>query len=110
MNEAFVREVMNGENPRGKLIADSRGGVREVIGIVQDSKYPNLKSATPPVMYQPFLQTNTGRGQMTLHVLIAPDSPWRRRAHTPGSTAHRCQHAAARARDAGSPGRRRAEP
>ena len=74
VNEAFVREVMNGENPRGKLIADSRGGVREVIGIVQDSKYANLKSATPPVMYQPFLQTRTGRGQMTLHVRIATNS------------------------------------
>ena len=75
VNEAFVREVMNGENPRGKLIADSRGGVREVIGVVQDSKYANLKSATPPLMYQPFLQTQTGRGQMTLHVRIAADSP-----------------------------------
>src|SRR5262249_27065245 len=38
------------------------------IGVVRDSKYASLRTDTPPLMYQPFLQTNTGRGQMTLQV------------------------------------------
>jgi predicted permease len=68
VNEAFVRQIMNGENPVGKRFPDARGRSREIIGVVQDSKYASLRTDTLPLMYQPFLQTNTGRGQMTLHV------------------------------------------
>jgi predicted permease len=74
VNEAFVRQVMNGENAVGKRFPDRRGQFREIIGVVKDSKYTSLKSDTPPLMYQPFLQTNTGRGQMTLHVRASADA------------------------------------
>jgi predicted permease len=68
VNEAFVRQIMNGENPIGKRFPDARGRSREIIGVVRDSKYASLRTDTPPLMYQPFLQTNTGRGQMTMLV------------------------------------------
>ena len=42
---------------------------------MKDTKYASLREDTPPVMYQPFLQTNTGRGQMTLHVRLAGTTP-----------------------------------
>jgi ABC-type antimicrobial peptide transport system permease subunit len=42
-----------------------------IIGVVRDSRYVNLRGAPPPLIFQPFLQTNTGRGQMVLHVRIA---------------------------------------
>ena len=72
VNEAFVRRVMGGENPIGKRIVVERGdSVREIIGVVKDTRYASLKEDTPPLMYQPFLQTQTGRGQMTLHVRVA---------------------------------------
>jgi predicted permease len=72
VNEAFVRQIMNGENPVGRRIVIERGEqAREIIGVVSDTKYASLKEATPPLLYQPFLQTNTGRGQMTLHVRAA---------------------------------------
>ncbi len=45
--------------------------MREIIGVVEDSRYASLKEDTPPLIYQPFLQTKTGRGQMTLHVRVA---------------------------------------
>ena len=32
---------------------------------MKDSRYASLKEDTPPLLYQPFLQTETGRGQMT---------------------------------------------
>jgi predicted permease len=78
VNEAFLRRYTNGENPIGKRFAYREGrsrenpaGVerfREVVGVVKDTRYANLKEAPTPLIYQPFLQTNTGRGQMTLHV------------------------------------------
>ena len=72
VNEAFVRQIMNGENPVGKrLIVERDERAREIIGVVEDSRYANLKEETLPLVYQPFLQTNTGRGQMTLHVRIS---------------------------------------
>jgi ABC-type antimicrobial peptide transport system permease subunit len=46
---------------------------REVVGVVQDSKYASLRDAPAPLIYQPFLFTNTGRGQMTLHVRTSGD-------------------------------------
>src|SRR5207247_6849379 len=46
----------------------------EIIGLVKDSRYANLRGETPAVIYQPFLQTNTGRGQMSLHVRVAGGS------------------------------------
>jgi predicted permease len=74
VNEAFVRQIMRGENPVGKRFP-AGGRPREIIGVVQDSKYASLRTDTPPLMYQPFLQTGTGRGQMTLHVRVAADAP-----------------------------------
>ena len=76
VNEAFVRQIMNGENPVGKRIAVERGEIaREIIGVVKDTRYASLKEDTPPLLYQPFLQTNTGRGQMTLHVRVSDAVP-----------------------------------
>jgi len=83
VNETFVRQIMNGENPLGHRFAyrGRRGPAnplgaerfREVVGVVRDSRYASLKEAPVPVIYQPFLQTQTGRGQMTLHVRTSRD-------------------------------------
>jgi len=83
VNEAFVREFMNGANPLGRRLAyrarrtpDNPAGVerfREIVGVAKDSRYASLREAVAPVIYQPFLQTQTGRGQMTLHVRTSRD-------------------------------------
>jgi hypothetical protein len=71
VNEAFVRGLMHGENPLGRQFPDDRDGrPREIVGIVADSPYASLRGTAPPLVYQPFLQTQTGRGQMTLHARI----------------------------------------
>jgi predicted permease len=70
VNEAFVRQVMHGENPVGKQIVE-RGRPREIVGVVADAVYATLRESPQPLVYQTFLQTNTGRGQMTLHVRVA---------------------------------------
>jgi predicted permease len=74
VNEAFVRTFLGGREPLG-----NGHGVREagrataaaplnIIGVVKDSRYPALREATPPMVYQTFLQANTGFGNMVLHV------------------------------------------
>lgn len=76
VNEAFVRTFLSGREPLG-----TGHGVTEVagrgttpaaplniIGVVKDSRYPALREATPPTVYQTFLQANTGFGNMVLHV------------------------------------------
>jgi predicted permease len=83
VNEAFVRQFTHGENSVGKRFAyrdrtrgnpDGDERFREVIGVVKDTRYASLKEAPAPLIYQPFLHTRTGRGQMTLHVRTAGDS------------------------------------
>jgi predicted permease len=83
VNEAFVREVLKGHEPLGAqhgatvrgpgMVSADRPRPTlplNIIGVVKDSPYPNLRAATPPIMYQTFLQTRTGRGQMVLHVKV----------------------------------------
>jgi predicted permease len=70
-NETFVREVFKGREGRSSLGTVVQGrDLIEIIGVVKDSRYPDLRSATPPILYQTFLQTRTGRGQMVLHVRV----------------------------------------
>jgi len=53
VNEAFAKQFFNGENPIGK--AFNRGGSRfEVVGLVGDVPYRNLREPTLPQVYVPF--------------------------------------------------------
>lgn len=45
-----------------------------MVGVVKDTRYASLRTPTVPLIFQPFLQTRTGRGQMTLHVRTTGDS------------------------------------
>lgn len=89
VNETFAREMFPGENPVGKPcatlfrpsandVAQRRYGSPpipyETIGVVQDSRYMNPNGSIPPMIYTPFLQASTGRGQMVLYVRVAKNS------------------------------------
>jgi len=70
-NETFVRQVLEGRDPLQAAATVRSGADRfEIIGVVRDSRLPDLRSPTPPMLYQTFLQTRTGRGQMVLHVKV----------------------------------------
>ncbi len=86
VNGAFARAMFPGENPIGKTCMTGRrpsphdiDGPRyptpaepyRIIGVVKDARYANPRSEPEPVIYTPFLQTGTGRGQMVLHVRTA---------------------------------------
>jgi predicted permease len=78
VNETFARQALQSANPVGETFRQSagrRGDVQyQIIGVVKDSRYTNFRGEPPPVVFQTFLQTNTGRGQMVLHVRIAGPS------------------------------------
>jgi ABC-type antimicrobial peptide transport system permease subunit len=82
VNEAFVREYIREREPLGVNhgVMQTQGrsstpmGPLPIIGVVRDSRFPNLREATPPTVYQTFLQANTGFAQMVLHVRTARDT------------------------------------
>jgi predicted permease len=81
VNETFVRDVLGGQPALGsghgimKPLGFSNAALPlNIIGVVADSPYPNLREAPGPIIYQTFLQTQTGRGQMVLHVRVSGDT------------------------------------
>lgn len=59
VNEAWVRRFSPGEYPLGKhfrLEGEEHRADVEVIGVVKDSKYENVREKTPPMIYLPFTQ------------------------------------------------------
>jgi predicted permease len=52
VNQTFVRQYFN-ENPIGQSIAKG-SSVYQVVGVVRDAPYRNVREATPPVAFVPF--------------------------------------------------------
>src|SRR4051812_45747416 len=73
VNETFARQAFGGGVAVGQQLR--RGDeVREIIGVVGDSHYTDVRGSTQPIVYQTFLQTRTGRGQMALYVRTAANA------------------------------------
>ncbi len=72
VNEEFARRLFPGDtNPVGRRYR-MWGELREVVGVVRDSRLSDVRSdRAPAIAYQSFLQTRTGRGQMALYVRTA---------------------------------------
>jgi predicted permease len=85
VNEAFVREFLAGREPLGTAhgVRQARGAPParkgdpprfepgnplNIVGVVKDSRFPTLRERTSPLVFQTFLQANTGFAQMVLHV------------------------------------------
>lgn len=83
VNESFVRQVFAGREAIGRpcltasrprLASSTEARPSEpfvIVGVVKDSPYNNPRGETRSLIYTTFLQTNTGRGQMVLHVRAA---------------------------------------
>jgi predicted permease len=79
VNEAFVRTVLGTTSPLGTGHGVSealgrgaqRGAPMNIVGVVKDSRFPALREAAQPIVYQTFLQAATGFGGMTLHVRLS---------------------------------------
>jgi predicted permease len=64
VNEAFARVLFGGENPIGKTVTVSLNGLppMEIIGLVRDSAYDNVREPMRPTVYVP-LESRDGDGR-----------------------------------------------
>jgi putative ABC transport system permease protein len=61
VNEAFARKFNLGRDAVGKRMARTRGNAPldvEIVGIVKDAKYSEVKDAVPPVFFVPYRQND----------------------------------------------------
>jgi predicted permease len=77
VNESFAREYFPGRNPIGQhfgLVDDMRTVTpnTEVIGVIADKKYRDLREMPPPQAYFPYLEVSNIRG-MTVYVRTHAD-------------------------------------
>jgi predicted permease len=75
VNEAFVRIAFPDDDAIGKTCRTAGALQRaySIVGVVDDSRYTNPRAPVQPVIYTPFRQANTGRGQMILYVRTEGD-------------------------------------
>ncbi len=64
VNEAFTRKFdLDGAQAIGKFISDNGSGQEdldlEIVGVVQDAKYSDVKQAAPPLFFKPYRQDRT---------------------------------------------------
>ncbi len=74
VNEQFARRFWPGEDAVGKQIhvKTGEGQRHEVVGVVKDVKYRELRGDVSPMVYRPILQTRS-TDALTLHVRAAMD-------------------------------------
>lgn len=75
VNEAFARKfALDGANAIGKYMSDDGGGSTEldmqIVGVVQDAKYSDVKDEVPPVFFVPYRQSGE-IGALTYYVRTA---------------------------------------
>jgi predicted permease len=70
VNQAFVRQYADGQNPVGQTIGISMGGGDrvEIVGLAADGKYTDLRSPAPPTVYLPSLQQVDGNANFAVRV------------------------------------------
>jgi predicted permease len=64
VNQTFVRQFFGGADPIGRRVglcssepcAAVSTGMREIVGLIEDAKYVNLREESRPMMYVPFTQ------------------------------------------------------
>src|SRR6185295_4972971 len=60
INEAFAKFYFPNQNPMGRRLGRSGGGAPldiEIVGVVKDAKYSDMKEPPPTVFYTPLLQS-----------------------------------------------------
>lgn len=87
VNEAFTRKFeLDGAQAVGKWMADRGGGADDldiqIVGVIQDAKYNDVKDSVEAVFYLPYRQTPS-IGSMVYYVRTAVDPSETMRAITP---------------------------
>jgi predicted permease len=74
INEAAVRKFFGGENPLGRRFGSSPETTdeMEVVGVVRDTKYSEVREPPPPTMYVPHLQARLPRAVIEVRTAQDP--------------------------------------
>jgi predicted permease len=72
VNQAFVRKFSPNQNVIGKRMRGNGEKDIEVVGVVKDAKYSDVKQAVPPLFYTPYRQ-DKDLGSMGFYVQTAVD-------------------------------------
>jgi predicted permease len=61
INESAARKYFPNENPLGRRFGSNRetSGQIEIVGVLRDAKYVNVRDPAPPTMYVPYLQNSS---------------------------------------------------
>lgn len=72
INQRLAKEFFPSSNPVGQSVVSCDAGAvpREIVGIIADAKYDNIRDAAPPTLYLPYLQ-DTDAGGMTFELKTA---------------------------------------
>ncbi len=75
VNRAFARKYYGGTSPVGKVFHDSDmpGKTYQIVGMVKDSKFYDMREDPPPTVYLSFTQSNGPEQRSTL--MIRSDEP-----------------------------------
>ena len=81
VNQAFVRRFMNGASPIGHLVRDrgipglpNKDVPKEIVGVVADAIYRNLREPIPPTLYVPLGQVNESFAFPSLSLNVRSDT------------------------------------
>ena len=74
VNESFTRKFNLGPNPVGRMMASGRSRTLDIqiVGLVKDAKYSEVKEEIPPLFFRPILQ-NERSGSLNFYVRTARD-------------------------------------
>ena len=74
VNEAFTRKFNLGRDAVGKRMAQGAGGPLdlEIVGLVKDAKYADVKDAVPPQFFRPYRQDERA-GRLTFYARTSTD-------------------------------------
>jgi predicted permease len=81
VNQAFVRRFMNGASPIGHTVRDrgvpgltNKDVPKEIVGVVADAVYRNLREPIPPTLYVPLAQLNDSFTVPSLSLNVRSDT------------------------------------
>ena len=76
VNEAFTKKFGLGRDAVGKRMSNGRSGTKldtEIIGVVRDAKYSEVKQKVPPLFFRPYRQ-NKDVGSLAFYIRTASDT------------------------------------
>jgi predicted permease len=77
VNEAFTKKFNLGRNAVGKRIGTEEDKTKldtEIVGVVQNAKYSQVKQEVPPLFFRPYRQAENGVGSLNFYVRAAGDT------------------------------------